>query len=509
MSNYFDSYSPDVPTLLAELRKKREEYWIRSGEVRALKLFHKMAERVPAYKDFLQKKRFKADSVQTAEDFKSIPTIDKQSYLQKYSLDMLSWDGKLAGKQNVISTTSGSTGEPFYFPRTEQQDVQYALVAELYLRTNFQIHKKSTLYIVGFMMGAWIGGLFTYSALQILAKRGMYDMSVITPGVDKAGIINAVKKLGPYFDQIIIGSYAPFLKDVLDDGVRLGLDWKKYNLHFVFSAEGFSEEVRDYVVDIAGNKNIYTATLNHYGTVDLGTMSYETPVSILARRTAIQKRDIYERLFGVTNKLPTLTQYIPELFYFEEIDRTVICSAYSGLPLVRYDLKDIGGIFGFEKLKQLFAENGADFDALCRGAGIESTVWNLPFVYVFERNDFMVKFYLCDVYPETVKKALQRKDLERLITGKFTMMIKFNKNRDQYLEINIELKARVKETRELKNTVTRHITDQLLHENEGYRQVYKCIGKRAIAKIVFWPYEDPEHFRPGTKQQWVKRESKG
>jgi phenylacetate-CoA ligase len=491
--------------LLTELHTKPERYWIKRGQKKALTLFHDMAQRVPAYRDFLAKKEIHPNSIQTIEDFQKIPTISKQDYLRQYSLDELSWNGTLSDKQNVISMTSGTTGEPFYFPRTQEQDLQYAQLAELYLRTNFEIHKKSTLYIVGFMMGAWIGGLFTYSALSLLAKRGKYNMSIITPGVDKLSIINAVKKLGPYFDQVIIGSYAPFLKDVLDDGERLGLDWKKYNLRFVFSAEGFSEGVRDYVTTIAGNKNIYTATLNHYGTVDLGTMSYETPLSILARRTALKEKNIFNDLFGNTVKVPTLTQYIPELFYFEEIDKTVICSAYSGLPLVRYDLKDIGGVYSFDKLTNLFQANHINLVEQCKKAKIENTVWNLPFVYVFERNDLMVKYYLCDVYPETIKKALQQSDVEHMVTGKFTMMVKFDTNQNQYVEINVELKAQTNDTQELNTMITKKITDQLLNENEGYRAVYNHIGKRAIPHIIFWPYEDPAFFRPGTKQKWVNK----
>jgi phenylacetate-coenzyme A ligase PaaK-like adenylate-forming protein len=48
------------------------------------------------------------------------------------------------------------------------------------------------------------------------------------------------------------------------------VDWKKYNLRFIFSAEGFSETFRDYVAEVAGLKNAYLDTLNHYGTVDQG-----------------------------------------------------------------------------------------------------------------------------------------------------------------------------------------------------------------------------------------------
>src|SRR6202034_2208750 len=112
------------------------------------------------------------------------------NYLRKYRREELCWDGQFSEGQWVISTTSGSTGEPFYFPRTNFQDEYYALTAELYLRENFQIHHHKTLYINAFAMGAWIGGLFTYEAIHRVAQRG-YALSVINPGIYKAEVINS------------------------------------------------------------------------------------------------------------------------------------------------------------------------------------------------------------------------------------------------------------------------------------------------------------------------------
>lgn len=487
------------------LRKRTGSNFERRGQKMALKLFHEMALRVPAYIHFLQANHIDPKKIQSIKDFRTIPCTTKENYVKKYPLEMLCWDGEFHQKQWTICSTSGSSGEPFYFPHEKEQDWQYAKLAELYLRTNFQIHKKSTLYIDGFMMGAWIGGVFTYEAIRLLAEKGNYKLSIITPGADKKGIINSVKTLGPKFDQVIIGSYGPFLKDVLDEGLQQGLKWKKYNLGFVFSAEGFSEEMRDYVLQVAGAKNKYTSSLNHYGTVDLGTMSYETPVSILIRKKAIQNRQLYTSLFGETTKLPTLTQYIPELFYFEEEHNTVICTSRSGLPLVRYNLNDHGGVCTFEAMQQYFQNEKQNITMLSKKAQIQSTVWKLPFVWVFERNDFMVKFYLCDIYPETIRKALFQKSLIKKITGKFLMKIGFDKDLNQFLEINVELKPNAVSTREFKQKVTKIITDELLKTNTGYQNVYSRIHERAIPKIIFWKYEHARYFKPGGKQKWVKK----
>ena len=297
------------------LASEAESKWQKRGEQRALNLFHSMARRVPAYEDFLKQHNVAANDVQTIVDFRKVPAIDKDNYLRKYPLEMLCWDGEFAHSQWVVSTTSGSTGQPFYFPRQDSQDWQYATMAELYLRSNFQIHKRSTLYIVAFPMGAWIGGLFTYEALKTVAEHGGYDLSIITPGIHKQEVIKAVQQLGHKFDQVIIGAYAPFLKDILDDGRREGVEWEKYNLGFVFSAEAFSEKFRDFVLQSIGSSDALRTTLNHYGTVDLGTMAHETPESIMIRRALADGKQL-DVLFPENYRQPTFAQYNPELFYF-------------------------------------------------------------------------------------------------------------------------------------------------------------------------------------------------
>lgn len=472
----------------------------------ALQLFHEMAARVPAYQKFLAEHSIKPSAIITIEDFKTIPPVDKDNYLRKYPRHELCWDGQLKEKSWVISTTSGSTGEPFYFPRQDLQDQQYALMAELYLRNNFNIPGHSTLYIDAFPMGAWIGGVFTYEAIKKVAETDRYRLSIITPGINKLEVIKAVKNLGAEFDQIIIGAYGPFLKDIIDDGIAEGLNWKNYNLGFVLSAEAFSETFRDYIAAKTGLGNIYLSMLNHYGTVDLGTMSYETPLAVLLRRTALENEQFYERMFSQAAKLPTLTQFLPELFYFEAMNGNLLCSAYSGLPLVRYDLKDHGGIFTYDQMTEFMAGQGTNLEQLIGLAGIKHTVWQLPFVYVYERSDLSVSFFAFQIYPESIRKALLDKTIQNYVTGKFTMLVDFDKNSNQYFEINIELMAQTKPNAALTRQVSKLIIERLLHENSEYRKVYEDYGaQRVKPNLAFWPYGDPKYFMSGTKQKWVKK----
>lgn len=481
-----------------------EELFIRRGQNRALKLFHEMAARVPAYQDFLSKNKVKPASIRTIEDFSKIPTIDKDNYLRAYPKEQLCWDGDFGRGRWTISTTSGSTGKPYYFPRQASQDWQYALMAELYLRNNFQIQNKTTLYIVAFPMGAWIGGLFTYEALRIIADTGGYDLSIITPGIHKQGVIDAVKELGDSFDQIIIGAYAPFLKDILDDGKHEGIDWGRYDLGFIFSAEAFSENFRDYVARMTKPADIYRFSLNHYGTVDQGTLAHETPESIFIRRRLARDGKLH-LVFPEKHRQPTFAQYNPELFYFEQEENNLICSSYSGLPLVRYSLKDYGGLITKKDVYSSLLESGIDVESELSAAGIGKDRWNLPFIYIYERDDFSVSYYSFLIYPDTVRRALLGQEVAAVSTGKFSMHADYGSSGRQHLKIHVELRKGAVKSEDTKAKLQDIIHEKLLKESSEYTETYKQVGEVVKPVIELWDYEHSEHFTPGGKQKWVRK----
>ncbi|HUC87921.1 MAG TPA: hypothetical protein VMR95_02130 [Candidatus Binatia bacterium] len=493
----------NVANLQRQLKTKPESYWIKRGEAMALRLFHDMSTHVPAYQDFLYKSKFDPSRVKTIEDFQQVPLINKDNYLRKYDRNMLCWDGKFSDKSWVISTTSGSTGVPFYFPRGDLQDEYYAITAELYLRENFKIQDRKTLYIDAFAMGAWIGGLFTYEALHRVASKG-YPLSIITPGINKTEVINSVKNLGPDFDQIIIGCYPPIMRDIIDLGIEEGLDWGKYNLGIVFSAEGFSEDFRDYIIKNGKLSDVFSSTLNHYGSVDLGTMSHETPFTIFLRRQALKDNNLYKQIYGSVTKQPTVTQFLPELFYFESVDNNVICSSYGGIPLVRYELNDHGGVISLEETSAAYKSRDKTLSSEIKSSGI-GKIWNLPIVYIYERNDFSITFSGAQIYPEEVKKALLHSEFHHSLTGKFTMLSGYDKDAHNYFEINVELRKGVVPTEALKEKVIERVVEHLIKENSEYGVLYDEYGTSLHPRIKFWEYEHELHFSTRGKQKWVKK----
>jgi phenylacetate-CoA ligase len=468
--------------------------WERRGEAAALELFRAMSARVPAYKDFLKKHKVDADSIRSISDFKKLPTLDKNNYLRAYPLAALSWNGALADSYAVYASTSGSTGEPFYFPRGLRQTDQYALLAELYLRAQFKLQERKTLYVDCFAMGAWIGGLFTAQAVERLASRGKYSLHLITPGLAKEEALKAVRALGPSYDQVIIGGYPPYVKDLIDHGIAEGMHWKRYNVGFVFSAEGFSEKFRDHVAEAVGQEDVLRGSLNHYGTVDLGTMAYETPYAAVLRRAALADKKLFKELFGEAHRLPTLAQYLPEHFYFEAENSGLLCSADAGLPLIRYDLKDQGGLWSFDELA-----------SKVKPEAVADTVFKLPFVYLYERKDFTVVLYGANIYPEHVRRALEGKACAKFATGKCTIRIVESRLREPRLEVNVELKRGLKSSKTFAKLAEREIIATLLADNAEYRSNHSHLPRKMRPRIKLWPFSDPKYFSGRGKQKWSSK----
>lgn len=495
----------DAQHIAHDLHTKHSDYFLKLGAERALNLFHAMAIRVPAYRDFLKINRVDHNRIQTISDFKSVPLLTKSEYLRRYDLPDLCWDGQLKPKQWTFAATSGSTGHPFYFPRTKNQNQQYATTAELYLRNNFQIHKKSSLYINCFALGVWIGGIFTHDALHIVREHHPYALTIISPGLNKPEIIKAVQNLGSHFDQIIIGGYPPFVKDILDEGLVNGIDWPKYHPKFVFSAEGFSEDFRDHIAKLSGLENIYSDTLNHYGTVDQGTLAHETPLAILIRRLALKNPELFETIFRpeTSHRLPTLAQYDPELFYFEEVENGLVCSSMSGIPLVRYDLEDYGGIVTYQDMLSHGKKFGINFVAEAQKNKLESTIWHLPFVYVYERKNFAISLSGANIYPEHVRQIIEKSPFDRYLTGKFTMLAENDDKQNQFFVINIELRNDCSSCPPaVSDALGSAIIKNLLESNSEYRNNYQDNPLAATPHLIFWPYEDPKYFKIGGKQKW-------
>ncbi len=469
----------------------------------AIQLFREAAQRVPAYKDFLKQNKVNPDEVVSGKDFERVPPVDKKNYLRKYSLKDLCWDGSL-NKPLVFTSTSGSTGKPFYFARNESIDLQSAMIYESFLKQNVLKNGGTTLIIVCFGMGVWIGGLIAYESLRMSSCENNYPISILTPGINKKEIFEALRELAPNFNQVVMIGYPPFIKDVIDESSSMGIDIKAMNIKLIFAAEIFTEKFRDYIVKKAGIKNTYLDIMHIYGSADIGTMAWETGISTLIKKLACKDKNLFSSLFpGLENKTPTLAQYNPRFINFEEQNGEILLTGNNVVPLVRYSIGDRGGVMSYSEVSRIFQENGYDLEKELRKASIEGHVEKLPFVYIYERIDFATTLYGLQIFPEMIRDSLLHDAATEFLTGKFTLLTKFDNKQNQYLEINVELKNNAKPDSGFKRMLANKITSDLSKKSSEFRELHAHLKKRAVPKLVFWDFNDPTYFKAGIKQKWV------
>src|SRR5262249_2125733 len=152
-------------------------------------------------------------------------------------------------------------------------------------------------------------------------------------------------------------------------------------------AESFNETFRDHVSELAGIANPVLDTLNIYGTADIGAMAWETPTSIAIRKEATKDEKVFKALFGSLEKTPTLAQFNPRFTSFDTLNGEILLTGNNAIPLIRYAVGDRGGVLSFSELRKaipslVVSDTVKKFDA---------PLFELPFVYVFERSDFSVK----------------------------------------------------------------------------------------------------------------------
>lgn len=464
---------------------------------RALSIFHEAAERVPAYKDFLKKEGVQHGYVQSETDFAQIPLTDKSNYFSQYSLEDLSWDGAL-GNAKYVSTSSGSTGTPFFWPRGEEQDIVIGLITQRIYEDIFDAKHGTTLFVNSFSLGTWIAGMEFFNSIRWAAEHGTH-ITVVTPGIDKEEAINQIKKLAPLFSRVILAGYPPFVKDILDHGIANGIDWKGVDLKLLFGGEAVSENWKSKVITLIGrDSNELDRVVTVYGMAESGIVAHETPVSTLLRR---RLNELSETIPGLPNQdeVMGMYQYYPLARYFEIAPgANIVLTANAGLPLIRCSTRDNGGLIETNILTD------DSFQTLAKQDNLDLKQWQLPFIYLNGRKDLSVSLYALNIYIENIKYALESSQHTPHLSGLFTMHVSQKDNLDQKFEIVVELSKETTPSQALADALAKEIVSKVSLVNSEYAKLHSSISEKAHPHITLVRHGDIQT-TPGRKHKWVKR----
>lgn len=373
------------------------------GQLRAERAAFRAIRRVPAYGSLLREHGIHADEAWPLGILHRLPETDKPTYIDRYPLEARCVGGAFPFKGTTIDESSGSTGRPYDWIRSERERRIAHRNIGFFARYIFGNGPLVT--INAFSMGAWAAGINT--------AQGMNRHGVVkSTGPDLDRIFSTLELLGPRYRFAICG-YPPFLKLMLEDGDRRGFNWEDYELHGLVGGEGMAEGLRDYLLERF--RSVYSG----YGATDLEVgMAAETPVSVAVRRIARADPEIRAALFGERSRLPMVFQYNPLIHLMETNAKAEIVTTISRLdllaPRIRYNVHDEGGTARYARVGQVLAEHGYRLDRLGhdrRAYGPRGPLpWTepvpLPFLWIFGRRDATVSIMGANIYPEDVESAI-------------------------------------------------------------------------------------------------------
>ena len=454
----------------------------RLGEHNALTLFHAAAVRIPAYKDFLRSHKIIHTRIKTIKDFTYIPITTKENYVEAYDIEDRVWDGKMA-QSHMISTSSGTTGVSMYWPRSLEHEIDGAIVHEFFLRSEFHVDKKSTLFINGFALGNWIAGTFTQSAMQLVAWKG-YPITLMSPGYNLEAILSVVKDVSPLYEQTIITGHTPFLKEVVEAIVAKNLHTGNV-INLLGTGQGITESWRAYIGATLRRKTNEHTVVNLYGSADASLMGFETPTSIDMRKW-IEVTNKTKELFNDV-RLPSLYQYDAQRIYFEAIHGELCITKNGGSPLVRYNIHDAGGVYRYEDLMKTVPK-------VKRLSMEKKYPWKLPFVYLFGRDKFMVKLYGANIYVEHVQKVVDHPRVQTHLTGRFILEVLYDSHENPTLYVRIESRSPKIESNVIPEDLVKIFVSEVSKINSEYKFITETMGKKAYPHIVIYPHGYSKYF---------------
>ncbi len=484
-------------TFLAESSEENLQRSLAANlEIHLLQLFHSVANTVPAYRHFLENQGIDPSTIQSQDAFQRLPLVTKANYIKQYPLSERCRDGNLSAC-DMVAVSSGSTGEPTFWPRLITDELQIATRFESIFRESFQCERRSTLAIICFALGTWVGGMYTASCCRWLAAKG-YAITVVTPGNNKTEILRVVQALSASFEQTVLLGYPPFLKDVVDTGLQQNVSWSDYAVKWVMAGEVFSEEWRSLVGQRLGSTNVCYDSASLFGTADAGVLGNETPLTICIRRFLAVRPDLARQLFG-ESRLPTLVQYDPTSRFFEVLDGTLLFSGDSGIPLIRYHIADSGGIISYEIMLQQLKDWEFDpFLELETNRGVSA----LPFLYVFGRSQFAISYFGANLYPENITVGLEQEAIQDWVTGKFVMQILEDGDFNRFLSVTVELAPSVQANEEKAQVIAQSILQQLQRLNSEFANYVPL--EYQLPQVTLKPMGDPDYFPLGVKHSYTR-----
>lgn len=440
-----------------------------------LALFHKTCAESPAYQQWINAQGINPTDIQSMADFKKLPIIDKQ-YLLDNQRKSLFPGGKLPVS---ASCSSGSSGRPTYWFRSEQDDIGSAKGYQYLIEKVLQIKKtESVLALVCFAMGSWVAGTLTVDCLKLVAAEG-FNLTIFPAGIDREDGLNALQHLGPEYDHILIYGYPPLLLDFVRDAHQRKIPMGE-KVKLIPAGDKNSEKWRETIAGLAGCPQ--EQVVSFYGSADALYMACETPLTYAIKKEALQNPDLYHALFGETHvaNMPGLYQYDHQRLYLEEVNQELILTIDRTLALIRYNLHDRVRLIDHPAMAAILAAASVGQEKIDQ----HLKDWDKPFVVVSSRTDVAVNYYGINIYYDQLKNITEAPALEAILSGNYMAYIEnLYDISEQRLYLELELNPGIETSAELIHRAQATALEVLQASSTEYRKLLGDLQQKAMPVV--------------------------
>ncbi len=474
------------------------------GNLHASLIYMKAVRCIPAYRQLVKAHLGYVPFIVSAKNYCKLPILDKTGYLGANQLNTLI-AGKISSAYS-IQRSSGFSGIPTYWLKTTSEarnsDLSFRLLWDHYLNP----HNEPTLVIVGFSLGTWTSGTDLLRLSNELAIHGGRRVTSISPGENVEETLEIIRNFAKHFKQLIIFGNPLYVKGLVDVGHDI--DWTSLKVMFITGGEPTTEAWRDLIAERIGvdiDKDPMRI-INAYGASDFGaTTATETPLSIRIKRLAMQDANLATAIFGRERNLPNLFQYQPLNHHIEQYGEKFLVTYWSHIPLIRYNIRDRGRVFSFNKIKRILSDQGYDFDQLCKGH--PRRPFKLPFLFVDTRDDGTISIGGANVYPANIETALiEHSELQPHIEHFYISVVQDN-NCDSRLVVQLIIRDLDGQTsqwiEEFKQNASEAILNTLLRDNREYRVTWE--NNHSVSPLIqlMKPEKNQVH---SIKRRYIKNE---
>ena len=277
----------------------------------ALRVAAQAARHSLAYRTLLQENHVSLASLDTGLDLERLPVLTKDNTFARFSLAEMARPVP-AGDLADVLTSSGRGGRTFGFRlSTRAQHGSSWFDIDLGLQDVFDVDTHPTLLVNCLPMGV------------VFASRAV-AVSNVSVREDMACAI--LRNVGPRFAQTLLCCDPLFVRQLLWEGERTGVDWKALNTSLIMGEEVLVESQREYIAAKMGidlDNDPHRMIGSSYGAAELGlNLLFETRDTIRLRR-AMRHHSEVRTLLGShagARSMPSLFCFNPMRCHIEVLN---------------------------------------------------------------------------------------------------------------------------------------------------------------------------------------------